>query len=90
MIQQVIKLGQPDVLIPHLGRVGTTGPLGKISMGASDVIDMSSILLPKKVLPIHHSTYSLYLEPISQLVIDSQGKSYGLDLISEGSTVVYD
>lgn len=90
VIKQIKKLGRPDILIPHMGRVGTTGPLGKISMGADDVLKMSDELFPKKLLPIHHSTYSLYLEPISHLVVKSQGKSYDLDLISEGSTVVYE
>jgi N-acyl-phosphatidylethanolamine-hydrolysing phospholipase D len=90
VIKQIKKLGRPDVLVPHLGRVGTTGPLGLISMGADEVTEMASELLPKKILPIHHSTYSHYLEPISQLIKKNQGVSYGIDLISEGSTVVYE
>lgn len=91
VIGAIAKLGSPDVLIPHLGSVGSTGPLGQISMGAGDVVKLTRILKPKKILPIHHSTYSLYLEPISRLVEGFNGsKLYGLDLISEGSIVRYE
>jgi len=89
VIEQVTNMGALDILIPHMGRVGTTGPLGQISMGASDVMALSSALSPQKVLPIHHSTYPLYLEPIDKLVSQSQGAKFGLDLISEGSSVIY-
>ncbi|WP_286272201.1 MBL fold metallo-hydrolase [Thalassotalea hakodatensis] len=89
LIDEVKALGQIDLLIAHMGRVGTTGPLGKISMGADDVIAMSAALQPEKLLPIHHSTYALYLEPIHHLVTKSLGKPYGLDVISEGSTLIY-
>ncbi|MFB9887983.1 MBL fold metallo-hydrolase [Balneatrix alpica] len=81
--------GQPDVMIPHLGRVGTPGPLGQISMGASDVIKLADAVQPHKLLPIHHSSYALYLEPITTLVNQSVGQAFALDLISEGTTVAY-
>ena len=89
VIQAVKILGNPDILIPHMGRVGTTGPLGQISMGADDVIKLAAQLSPKKVLPIHHSTYSLYLEPIDKLVNQSKGETFELDVISEGSSLIY-
>ncbi len=87
--QSLKPLGQLDILIPHLGRVGTSGPLGQISMGADEVVALAKMLKPKKVLPIHHSTYELYLEPIEELVSKSRGQEFGLDLISEGSTLIY-
>ena len=89
VINAVRALGPLDILIPNMGRVGTTGPLGQISMGASDVIKLAQALNVSKVLPIHHSTYSLYLEPINSLAELAQGKPFGLDIISEGSSVLY-
>ncbi len=81
--------GMLDILVPHLGRVGTPGPLGQISMGASDVVDMARALQPEHLLPIHHSSYALYLEPISVLAEASAGEDYQLDLPQEGVTLHY-
>ncbi|GAB2203440.1 MBL fold metallo-hydrolase [Roseibium sp. ROS1] len=81
--------GSPDVFIPHLGGVGTSGPLGQISMGANHAADFVDRLRPGKVLPIHHSTYALYLEPVTSLPTALAGKTQGLDLVSEGTCVSY-
>lgn len=89
VIEAVRTLGKPDLLVPHLGGVGTTGSLGQISMGADHVVTFADEIRPKKVLPIHHSTYELYLEPIWKLLKESEGKPYGLDLLSEGTTALY-
>ena len=59
----------PDVLLAHMGAVGFTGALGQLSMGAQDVAVFEENLNPKLVLPIHHSTYDLYLRPVSDLEI---------------------
>ena len=59
-------------------------------MDADNVVALVKKISPRKVLPIHHSTYELYLEPISKLAAESEGKSFALDLISVGTTVVYD
>ena len=83
------KHDNPDIFIPHVGRVGTTGPLGQISMGADDVIDAIKYLKPERTLPIHHSTYALYLEPISVLVDKAQVHDVAVDVIAEGSWVSY-
>lgn len=90
VIAWVKSFGRPDILMPHLARVGTPGSLGQVSMGADDVVALADRIQPKKILPIHHSTYAFYLEPIGALAVKSAGKAYGLDLISEGTTLVYD
>ncbi|HEY9080739.1 MBL fold metallo-hydrolase [Magnetovibrio sp.] len=90
VVQSLKDLGKPDILIPNMGGVGTSGPLGKISMGADDVIELAGQVSPRKILPIHHSTYRLYLEPISRFVVQSAGQPYDLDLVSPGTTVMYD
>ncbi|WP_437332981.1 MBL fold metallo-hydrolase [Sorangium sp. So ce394] len=81
--------GRPDLLVPHVGGVGATGPFGLISMRAPDVVALARAVQPRHVLPIHHSTYEFYREPISELAVRSEGEAYRLDLIAAGSTVVY-
>ncbi len=81
--------GTPDILIPHMGAVGTTGPLGQISMGAEQVLQMAEALGQPNILPIHHSTYPLYLEPVSRLIEQTDFAQTRIDLIAEGSTIAY-
>jgi L-ascorbate metabolism protein UlaG (beta-lactamase superfamily) len=76
-------------LLPHVGGVGISGPFGQISMRAADVLALAAAVRPKYVLPIHHSTYAFYREPISQLLRDAVQKPFRLDLVAAGSTVVY-
>jgi len=89
VIKTVQALGTPDIMVPHLGAVGSTGPLGEITMGASDLVPFAKSIKPGKILPIHHSTYELYLEPISELVGLNKDQSMAIDLVSEGTTVLY-
>jgi L-ascorbate metabolism protein UlaG (beta-lactamase superfamily) len=81
--------GNPDLLVPHVGGVGVSGPFGQISMRAADVLALAAAVRPKYVLPIHHSTYAFYREPISELARSGLGKPFRLDLVAAGSTVVY-
>jgi len=89
VLEAVAPLGRPDLFIPHLGAVGTTGPLGQISMGSGHVADFVDRLKPGKILPVHHSTYALYLEPVTGLPAILEGRTNGLDLVSEGTRVRY-
>ncbi len=79
----------PDILVPHVGRVGTTGPLGQISMGAAEVIEAIQFVQPAYTLPIHHSTYELYLEPISTLLTSAEVSGVSVDLPAVGSWMHY-
>lgn len=89
VLKELKQYGDIDVLIPNMGRVGTTGPLGKISMGAEDVVFLAQVLNVEHVLPIHHSSYELYLEPISEFLKLSENKGWVLKLISEGEAAQY-
>lgn len=89
VMASVQAFGEIDVLIPHVGGVGSTGALGKISMDAEDVVKMVDRLKPKSILPIHHSTFGLFLEPIWKLVQAMDGHASDLDLIAEGSHILY-
>ena len=87
VVEALKSFKQPDLMIPHMGGVGTTGPLGKISMEAEDLLPFVEKVKPMKVLPIHHSTYELYLEKISKLALKNDDNLFDMDLISEGSTL---
>lgn len=89
LVQQIAALGSPDIFVPHVGRVGTTGPLGKISMGAEDVMAAIEAINPGRTLPIHHTTYQLYLEPISVLVQAANEKHLPVDVVAAGGWVSY-
>lgn len=89
VVKNIQSIGKPDILIPHLGAVGTTGPLGQISMGAADVVAFAKKISPRKILPIHHSTFPLYLEPVSKLVRQGNENGLSLDLPSVGTIVRY-
>lgn len=78
----------PDIMLPHLGRVGTSGPLGQISMGAEEVLDLMAVIKPELTIPIHHSTYQLYLEPIQVLMAAQSTVAEKLQLLSSGETYV--
>lgn len=89
VFQAVTSVGKIDLLIPNMGAVGTTGPLGQISMGADDAIKFAKRLNVNNILPIHHSTYELYLEPIVKLV-DKAKKERELQvtILKEGETTI--
>jgi L-ascorbate metabolism protein UlaG (beta-lactamase superfamily) len=89
VLEAVVPLGRPDIFIPHLGAVGSTGPLGQISMGSEHVADFVDRLKPGKILPVHHSTYALYLEPVTGLPAALENRTQGLDLVSEGTRLRY-
>jgi L-ascorbate metabolism protein UlaG (beta-lactamase superfamily) len=89
VLNAVRPFGRPDVLVPHVGGVGVSGPFGQISMRAADVLTLAAAVRPKYVLPIHHSTYAFYREPIRELSRQCVGRPFRLDLVAAGSTVVY-
>ena len=81
-------LRAPDLLVPHLGGVGEGGPLGQVSMGAGQAVSFARAVGPKAVLPIHHSTFSLYREPIESFVEAAKGQPWKLELLDEGGELV--
>ncbi len=62
------RFGRPDLLLPHLGGVGKGGALGQLTLDADDCLELVRMFEPGTVVPLHHSTFSLYREPISELV----------------------
>ncbi|WP_202079855.1 MBL fold metallo-hydrolase [Caldalkalibacillus salinus] len=61
------KLGKPDVLVPHMGAEGEAGPLGRLTLNASDTVKMMQWFNPHFLIPIHHHTFSHYVESVEVL-----------------------
>ncbi|NSL88291.1 MBL fold metallo-hydrolase [Chitinophaga sp. Mgbs1] len=88
-IQQYTRFGKPDLLIPDMGAVGTDGTLGRRGLNAEDCLKIIEALHPAKIIPVHHSTFSLYVEPVSHLqqLLDKTPYSRQLQVIPAGATV---
>ena len=50
---------------------------------------MNKAIKAKKIIPIHHSTFDLYLEPISEFLVLAEQHGISVDAISEGATLTY-
>lgn len=62
------KLPPLDLLLPHMGGVGKEGgPWGMISLDAVEGTRVVELTNPKTVIPLHHSTFTFYVEPITEL-----------------------
>jgi L-ascorbate metabolism protein UlaG (beta-lactamase superfamily) len=59
--------GAIDLLLPHMGGVGGDGGLGLRSMNALEALELVRRLDPRLVVPIHHTTFAHYREPIEAL-----------------------
>lgn len=88
VIAAVQAKGRPDLLIGHVGGVGAGGMFGKISMGGAELRVLADQVKPATVLPIHHSTYALYQEPVWKVAEQFSGSPYRFNLLSEGSVLV--
>lgn len=78
-------LGNIDLFIPHIGAVGVYGPLGKIAMDSNDAMMAIEQLQPERTLPIHHSTYDLFIEPVSVLMDKAVAADVYVDVIAPGA-----
>lgn len=81
-------LGEIDILIPHMGAVGIDGPYDMLTLNSEEAIKVYSLFNSKYIIPIHHSTFSHYVEPIS--VFDEEFKKADnadmLILLKEGES----
>lgn len=60
--------GRVDLLLPHMGGVGGDGALGLRTMNAEELMSLVALVQPRLVVPIHHTTFGHYREPIAALV----------------------
>jgi N-acyl-phosphatidylethanolamine-hydrolysing phospholipase D len=82
------KYGPIDVLLPHLGGVGGDAGLGLRTMNAAEAVELTRRVAPRLVLPIHHTTFGHYREPIVTLEerATEAGLSERFHFLREGET----
>jgi L-ascorbate metabolism protein UlaG (beta-lactamase superfamily) len=80
-----------DLLLPHMGGVGGDGPGGLRTMNADEAVALIRGVAPRQVIPIHHTTFSHYREPVSALVQRMEVERPGavLTVVPEGGTAAF-
>jgi N-acyl-phosphatidylethanolamine-hydrolysing phospholipase D len=63
----VAQYGHVDLLLPHMGGVGGDGERGLRTMNADEALELVRRVEPAVVMPIHHTTFAHYREPIEAL-----------------------
>lgn len=87
-IQNNTKYGHINLLVPDMGAVGSDGKIGRRGLNAQDCLKIVKALNPDRIIPVHHSTFSMYVEPISvlQQTIDSTEFKGRLNILKTGAT----
>lgn len=62
-IKDYKKFGKIDLLITNMGAVGADGNIGRRGLDATECMKIIEYLNPVLVVPVHHSTFSHYVEP---------------------------
>ncbi|PWV46477.1 MBL fold metallo-hydrolase [Chitinophaga sp. S165] len=80
--------GKIDLLIPDMGAVGSDGNLGRRGLNSEDCLHLANVLQPTSIIPVHHSTFSMYVEPVSVLkrTFSSAGFGDRLHILKTGAT----
>jgi N-acyl-phosphatidylethanolamine-hydrolysing phospholipase D len=88
----VTRRGLVDVLVPHVGAVGSGGPWGLMSMDAEEAARLVEAVGPRLVVPVHHHTFSHYVEPVEVLVARMANRPLHdvLRFVEEGDVVRLD
>lgn len=84
-VKKHIQGSQADILIPNMGGSGLDKFGGPFSYTAELLKDTVSMTQPKIILPVHHTTFSLNKEPISELYKWNDNR---VIKFKEGETVV--
>lgn len=82
--------GPFDLLLPHMGGVGGDGGLGLRTMNAVEALELVARVEPGLVVPIHHTTFAHYREPIEALVqrAHEAGETPRFRFLAEGQSLV--
>lgn len=89
VMDAVSRLPKPDLFIPHIGAVGRSGTFGQLSMDGQQATAAAQAVDARVVVPIHHSTFSLYAEPVGAMIAAHQAdRAAGqLTILREGDTI---
>jgi N-acyl-phosphatidylethanolamine-hydrolysing phospholipase D len=81
--------GDLDLLIPHLGAVGMDGPFGLMILNSHEAVKLVELMAPHVIIPVHHHTFSHYIEPanIFQKALESSEYRERLILLDEGKII---
>lgn len=79
-IVQYKQYGRIDLLLPHLGAVGAGSALGRRGLNAEETVRIINTLHPALTIPVHHTTFSHYREPISVLQQQAEKLPQGVQL----------
>jgi N-acyl-phosphatidylethanolamine-hydrolysing phospholipase D len=81
--------GKIDLMIPDMGSVGSDGKIGRRGLNAIDCLHIANVLNPNEIIPVHHTTFSMYVEPISVLktTMDTTAFKHKLHILKTGQTV---
>jgi len=88
-IRDNTKYGRINLLIPDMGSVGSDGKIGRRGLNAQDCLKIVKALNPDRITPVHHTTFSMYVEPISvlQQTLDTTQYKKRLSIIKTGATI---
>ncbi|PSL46140.1 L-ascorbate metabolism protein UlaG (beta-lactamase superfamily) [Chitinophaga niastensis] len=88
-IQDLTRYGKINLLVPDMGAVGSDGKIGRRGLNADDCLKIIKALNPDLISPVHHSTFSMYVEPISilQHTLDATGYRKRLKIIEPGAII---
>jgi N-acyl-phosphatidylethanolamine-hydrolysing phospholipase D len=89
LAETAARLPKVDLMLPHMGAAGKDGgPWGMVSLDAVEGTRMAEVIDPATIIPIHHSTFSFYVEPIGELEEKLRNSTYGgrLVILREGET----
>ncbi|HEY0666541.1 MAG TPA: MBL fold metallo-hydrolase [Sphingobacteriaceae bacterium] len=90
-INDLSRLGQINLFIPHMGGVGAKGPFGLRSLDTHECLKIMNALSPELTIPVHHTTFSHYDVPVKdlqkafktggsgKLIVPKAGKTISLD-----------
>lgn len=83
------RYGKIDLMIPDMGAVGSDGNLGRRGLNWVDCLHLANVLNPSRIIPVHHSTFSIYVEPISVLKTGFSATRFSnrLEVLKTGETL---
>jgi N-acyl-phosphatidylethanolamine-hydrolysing phospholipase D len=84
-------IGRTHLLIPHMGAVGVDGPFGRLTLDANEATKIACLFKPDFIIPIHHHTFTHYVEPISIFQSYMRETNYAdhLHILKEGESWYY-